>query len=163
MSEQPPDVDPEQWAVQLESMRDIGLVLDRSGTFLHRGVAVTHHRLHVALLNWLDVDADGRDIIKLDAARFAYVTVEDTHVRAGSANWRDDRCFVLWDDEREDELDYGSLCLRTDNAIEVRARGNLRGRIGAPAFYQISERIVEVGDWFELEAAGHRWPIAGVE
>ncbi len=156
-----PTQDPAAWAAQLSAMRDIGLVLDHHGQFYHRGVLVTHPRLHHALLTWLDIDDTGRDVIRLDAARFAYVQIDDTHLRARSAHWRDDRCFVLWDDDSEDELDYSSLQLRSDNAIEVRVRGKLRGRIGSPAYYQVADRIVEVGDWFAFEAAGRRWPIAG--
>ena len=156
-----PTQDPEAWAMQLSAMREIGLVLDDHGHFHHRGVLVTHARLHHALLTWLDIDASGRDVIRLDAARYAYVQIDDTHLRARSAHWRDDRCFVLWDDESEDELDYSSLKLRSDNAIEVRVRGNLRGRIGSPAYYQVAEHIVEVGDWFAFDAAGRRWTIAG--
>ncbi|HPH66472.1 MAG TPA: hypothetical protein PLF40_12025, partial [Kofleriaceae bacterium] len=67
-----------------------------------------------------------------------------------------------WDDDVEEELDYSSLALRTDNALEVRVRGHLRGRIGTPAYYQVAEHIVEVDDWFALEAAGHRWTISGI-
>ena len=156
-----PTQNPEAWAAQLAAMRDIGLVLDDHGQFYHRGVLVTHPRLHHALLTWLDIDDTGRDVIRLDAARFAYVQIDDTHLRARSAHWRDDRCFVLWDDDSEDELDYSSLRLRSDNAIEVRVRGNLRGRIGSPAYYQVAEHIVEVGDWFGFQAAGRRWTIAG--
>jgi hypothetical protein len=151
-----PTQDPATWAAQLSAMRDIGLVLDHHGQFYHRGVLVTHPRLHHALLTWLDIDDTGRDVI-----RFAYVQIDDTHLRARSAHWRDDRCFVLWDDESEDELDYSSLQLRSDNALEVRVRGNLRGRIGSPAYYQIADHIVEVGDWFAFEAAGRRWAITG--
>ena len=158
-----PAQNPKAWAAQLLAMRDIGLVLDDHGQFHHRGVLVTHARLHHALLTWLDIDDTGRDVIRLDAARFAYVQIDDTHLRARSAHWRDDRCFVLWDDDSEDELDYSSLKLRSDNAIEVSVRGKLRGRIGSPAYYQVAEHIVEVGDWFAFEAAGRRWPIAGFD
>ncbi len=86
-------------------LRAIGLRLDRSGTFWHEGVAVTHPRLRQALLRWLDVREDGRDIVRLDDKRYAYVEVEDAHLRARSARWDGDRCFVLWDDDQESELD----------------------------------------------------------
>jgi len=162
MSDTDAKSDPVAWAAALETMRDIGLKLDHAGQFWHRGELVTHARLHHALLSWLDIDANGRDVIKLDSARYAYVTVEDTHLRARSAHWRDGRCYLLWDDDVEEELDYSSLALRTDNALEVRVHGHLRGRIGTPAYYQVAEHIVEVDDWFALEAAGHRWTISGI-
>jgi hypothetical protein len=153
----------------LEKMRAIGLRLDRTGTFWHQGAAVTHPRLRQALLRWLDVADDGRDIVRLDDKRYAYVEIEDAHLRARSARWDGDRCFVLWDDDQEAELDYASLRQAPDHALYAAARGRLRGRIAGPAYHAVAERIVEVAPAaaaaeaaaFCLEAAGRRWPIAG--
>jgi hypothetical protein len=144
---------------QLEQMRAIGLRLDRTGTFWHQGGRVTHVRLHQALLRWLDVRDDGRDIVRLDDKRYAYVDVEDAHLRARSARWYGDRCFVLWDDDRETELEYGSLRQAADNALYV-SIGRLRGRIAGPAYHTVTEHVVEGGAEFVLEAAGRSWPIA---
>jgi hypothetical protein len=145
---------------QIEQMRAIGLRLDRGGTFWHDGTPVTHARLRQALLRWLDVRDDGRDIVRLDERRYAYVEVDDAHLRARSARWASDRCLVLWDDDQEAELDYGSLRQAPDHALYACARGRLRGRIAGPAYHAIAERIVEDGPGFALEAAGRRWPIA---
>ena len=94
---------------QLEKMRAIGLRLDRAGTFWHEGTAVSHPRLRNALLRWLDVREDGRNIVRLDDKRYAYVDVEDAHLRALSARWDGDRAIVKWDDDTDEELDYASL------------------------------------------------------
>lgn len=145
----------------IEKMRAIGLKLDRGGTLWHEGTPVSHPRLRQALLRWLDVRDDGRDIVRLDDKRYAYVEIEDAHLRARSAHWDGDRVRVLWDDDQDEELDYGSLRQAPDHALYVRARGKLRGRIAGPAYHAIAERIVEDGDRFVLEAAGQRWPIAG--
>jgi hypothetical protein len=146
---------------QLERMRAIGLKLDRAGTFWHDGATVAHPRLRQALLRWLDVRDDGRDIIRLDDKRYAYVDIEDAHLRARSARWDGDRCFVLWDDDQEEELDYGSLSQAADHAFYTRARHKLRGRIAGPAHHAVAEHVVEdARGGFELEAAGRRWPIA---
>jgi hypothetical protein len=150
----------------IERMRAIGLRLDRAGTFWHEGTAVTHLRLRQALLRWLDVRDDGRDIVRLDDRRYAYVDVEDAHLRARSARWDGDRCFVLWDDDCEAELAYDSLRQAPDHALYATVRTRLRGRIAGPAYHAIAERIVEIGEagdvdgGFALDAAGQRWPIA---
>jgi hypothetical protein len=147
----------------IEKMRAIGLRLDRTGSFWHQGTAVTHPRLRQALLRWLDVLPDGRDVVRLDDQRYAYVDIEDAHLRARSARWDGPRCLVLWDDDQEAELDYGSLRQASDHALYARARGRLRGRIAGPAYHAVAERIVEdpAGPGgFALEAAGRRWPIA---
>jgi hypothetical protein len=141
-------------------MRAIGLKLDRTGTFWHEGAPVTHPRLRQALLRWLDVREDGRDIVRLDEKRHAYVEIEDAHLRALSARWDGDRCLVLWDDDQEAELDYAELRQAADHALYTRARDRLRGRIAGPAYHAIAERIVEDDGAFWLPAAGGRWPIA---
>jgi len=144
---------------QIEKMRAIGLRLDRSGTFWQEGAPVTHVRLRQALLRWLDVRADGRDVIRLDDKRYAYVDVEDAHLRALSTHWDGDHCLVLWDDDRELELDYASLSQAPDHAFYARI-GPLRGRIAGPAYHAVAERILEQPPGFALDAAGRRWPIA---
>ncbi len=146
---------------QLEKMRAIGLRLDRTGTFWHEGTTVSHPRLRQALLRWLDVRDDGKDIVRLDDKRYAHVDVEDAHLRALSARWEGDHCRVLWDDDQEEELDYASLRQTDDHAFYAKARGKLRGRIAGAAHHAVAERVVEVGDGgFALAAAGAQWPIA---
>jgi len=144
---------------QIEKMRANGLRLDREGTFWQEGAPVTHERLRQALLHWLDVRDDGRDIIKLDDKRYAYVEVEDAHLRARSARWDGDHCRILWDDDEETELEYGSLRQAADHAIYTTV-GKLRGRIAGPAYHAIAEHIVEKAGTFVLAAAGRDWPIA---
>jgi tRNA threonylcarbamoyladenosine biosynthesis protein TsaB len=158
-----PQADPVAWAAKLAQMRNIGLRLDQHGVFFHQGVVVSHPRLHQALLNWLAVDDDGRNVIRLDSQRFAYVDIDDTHLRAKSASWQGDRCFVTWDDGTCAELNYHSLRIRTDNALQVTVRDRLIGVIKAPAYYQIVDRAEATAsgmdNGFELPAAGQRWPL----
>ncbi|NVB80368.1 MAG: hypothetical protein HOV81_18385 [Kofleriaceae bacterium] len=144
----------------IEKMRAIGLRLDKAGTFWHEGTSVSHPRLRQALLRWLDVRDDGRDIVRLDEKRYAYVDVEDAHLRAKSARWDGDRVQILWDDDQEEELDYGSLRQGADHAFYASARGKLRGRIAGPAYHAIAERVVEQDGHFALAASGKHWPIA---
>src|SRR4051794_8678681 len=106
----------------IERMRAIGLRLDKAGTFWQEGSPVTHLRLRQALLRWLDVLDDGRNIIRLDEKRFAYVDIDDAHLRALSARWDGDRFFILWDDDQEAELDYASLSQADDNAFYTKVR-----------------------------------------
>jgi hypothetical protein len=146
---------------QLEKMRAIGLRLDRAGTFWHEGATVSHPRLRQALLRWLDVrPEDGRNIVRLDDKRYAYVDVEDAHLRAMSARWDGDRCMILWDDDEEEELDYASLRQAPDHAFYATARGRLVGRIAGPAHAAVADRVVETPAGFALNAAGRQWPIA---
>ena len=156
----PPGLPPGLTPEMIETMRTIGLTLDRAGTLWHQGTAIAHARLRQALLRWLDVREDGRDIVKLDDVRYAYVDVEDAHLRARSARWEDDHCLVLWDDDHEEELDYGSLRQAPDHALYARVRARLRGRIAGPAYHAIAERITEEPGRFVVTARGLPWPIA---
>ncbi|MBL0214395.1 MAG: hypothetical protein IPQ07_10960 [Myxococcales bacterium] len=144
---------------QIDKLRAIGLRLDRTGTFWQEGAPVTHARLRQALLRWLDVRPDGRDVIKLDDQRYAYVDVEDAHLRALSARWEGDRCLILWDDDQEAELAYATLRQAADHALYAQVRGVLRGRIAGPAYHAVAERIVEVPGGFALDAVGQRFGI----
>jgi hypothetical protein len=162
-SSEPTELPPGLTAELLEKMRAIGLRLDKAGMLWHQGTAVSHPRLRQALLRWLDVLPDGRDIVRLDDRRYAYVDVEDAHLRAVSARWDGERCTVVWDDEQHEELDYGSLRQAADHAFYTRARaGRLRGRIAGPAYHAVAERVVETAEGgFALAAGGQQWPIEG--
>jgi hypothetical protein len=150
---------------QIEKMRAIGLRLDRGGTFWQEGAPVTHARLRQALLRWLDVREDGRDIVRLDERRYAYVEIEDAHLRARSARWDGDRAYLIWDDDLDasepEELAYATLRQAPDHALYATAHGRLRGRIAGPAYLALTERVAQrAGGGFELAAAGRAWPIA---
>jgi len=144
----------------LEKLRTIGLRLDRAGRFWHQGDEVTHPRLRQALLRWLDVADDGRDVVRLDDKRYAYVDVEDAHLRATSARWDGDRAIVVLDDGSEEELDYDSLATGPDRALYCRVRGGrLRCRLTTAAYYILAERVIETPNGFALRAAGALHPI----
>jgi len=147
----PPGLTPEM----IEKFRTIGLRLDRNGRFWHEGSEVTHPRLSQALLGWLDVRDDGRDIVRLDDQRYAYVDVEDAHLRARSARWEGDRVRLVLDDGADEELAYDTLTTGTDDALYARVRGGkLRARLTTPAYQVLAQRIEEVPGGFALRAAG---------
>jgi hypothetical protein len=153
----PPGLTPEM----IERFRSIGLRLDRNGRFWHEGAEVTHPRLREALLRWLDVRDDGRDIVRLDAQRYAYVDVEDAHLRARSARWEGDRVRLVLDDGADEELAYDTLVRGPDDALYCRVRGGrLRARLTTAAYQVLAERIEEVPGGFALRAAGGLHAIA---
>ena len=149
----------------LERFRSIGLRLDRDGHFWHQGERVAHPRLQQALLRWLDVRDDGRDIVRLDGDRYAYVDVDDTHLRVTAARWRDDRLDLVLDDGREEELAYATLALGADDGLRCRVHGGrLTARFTTAAQQVALERVDVDGDRHVLVAGGQRWaiPAAGL-
>ncbi len=148
----------------IEQFRTIGLRIDAAGKIWHQGAEVTHPRLRRALLRWLDVRDDGRDIVRLDDTRYAYVDVEDAHLRATSARWDGDRAWLTLDDGTDEELAYDSLWCGRHDALFCRVRGGrLRARLTTAAHLAVAERVVEAPETpsgFALRAAGGQWPIA---
>ena len=101
--------------------------------------------------------------MRLDDTRYAYVTIEDAHLRAISARWEGDRVRLVLDDGSDEELAYDTLTLLGGDALYCRVRGGrLRARLSTAAQAVVGERIVEDGAGFALEAVGRRWPIAVV-
>lgn len=144
----------------IEKFRSIGLRLDRAGKIWHQGAEVTHPRLRQAILRWLDVRDDGRDIVRLDETRYAYVDVEDAHLRATSARWAGDHVLLTLDDGTEEELAYDSLSVGPGDALYCRVRGGrLRARLTTAAYQALAPKIVETPGGFALEARGRHWPI----
>ena len=145
----PPGVTP----AMLEQFRAIGLRLDRHGQFWHQGAAVTHPRLAEALHRWLDVADDGRDIVRLDGKRFAYVDLDPgaTHLHGLGARWDGDRCLVTWDDGAETELELASLRTGEDDALVATVRG-LRGRLDSAAYQAVASHLQEIDGRIALVA-----------
>jgi hypothetical protein len=149
-------------AEDIERFRQVGLRLDRAGRLWQHDEEITHLRLRHAILSWLDVRDDGRAIVRLDATRYAYIDVEDAHLRAVSARWEGDRVWLILDDDREEELAYATLATGADGALYCRVRGGvLRARLTTTAYQVIAQRIEETAAGFALRAAGGLHPISG--
>jgi hypothetical protein len=147
----------------LERFRQVGIRLDREGRLWHEGAEIQHPGLRRALLRWIDRREDGRPILRLDERRYAYIDVEDAELLVLSVRWEDERAWLLLNDDREEELDYGSLEIGADNALYCRVRGGrLRARLTTPAYYALAERIqpadADEGS-FVLDARGRTFPV----
>jgi hypothetical protein len=146
---------------QIERFRQIGLRLDRAGRLWHQGEEVTHAGLRRAILGWLDVLPDGRDVVRLDATRYAYVDVEDAHLRATSLRWEGERGVLTLDDGHEAPLDPATLTLAADGAAYVRVRdGRLRARLTTAAHQHLAPRLREVDGRAVAHIDGRDWPLA---
>lgn len=146
---------------EIEKFRTIGLSLDAAGHLWHQGQEVTHPRLRQAILRWLDVRDDGRDIVRLDDLRYAYIDVAGEHLRVTAARWQDDdRLELSLDDGTEEELDYATLRVGADDALRCRVRGGkLRARFTTAAQQVALERVDDDGSGPRLRAAGTTWAI----
>ena len=149
----------------LERLRRSGIRIDREGRFVHEGAEVRHEGLRRALFRWLDAEADGRVVLRLDARRFAYVDVDDTPlvVRAARLEGADEaeRVLLALSDGTEEALDPGTLTIDDAGVLRARVRGGkLEARLGTAAVAALAERLSEESPGRWVLALGGRHPLA---
>jgi hypothetical protein len=146
----------------LEKLRQSGIRIDREGRFIHEGAPVTHEGLLRALFRWLDRQADGRYVFRLDAKRFAYVEVDDTPLVARAA--RVDSDGTIWlalSDGAEERLTPETLTVDGDGVLRAWAReGRLEARLAGSAVAALADRFTDSPDGQPaLRVAGGLRPI----
>jgi hypothetical protein len=153
---------------RIEQLRQSGIRLDREGRLWHEGQEVTHKRFQTALRRWLDRLPDGRNILRLDGYRYAYVDVEDAHLLVTSVTWEDDRATLFLNDGTSEELAYETLEQAEDSAMYCTVRqSKLTARFLTKAYYQLAEQIEPTSDddsdsaeHYSLRARGQSYGIA---
>jgi hypothetical protein len=146
----------------LERLRRSGIRIDREGRFVHEGAEVRHEGLRRALFRWLDAEADGRVVLRLDARRFAYVDVDDTPLVVRAARLEGageaERVLLALSDGSEEALDPGTLTIDEAGVLRARVRGGkLEARLGTSAVAALAERLSEEApDRSILTLAGRR-------
>ena len=145
----------------LERMRTIGLRIDSHGRLWHQHDEVTHAGLKRAILRWLDVLDDGRAVVRMDDVRYAYIDVDDTHLRAIALRWDGDAPVIVLDDGTDEPLDLATLAVDADDRLRCRVRGGrLTARLTSAAQQVLLERADVEGDAHGVRAAGRFWPLA---
>ena len=128
---------------QLDAWRRSGIRLDRDGRFMHEGAEVTHPGLRAALYRWLDRDAEGRYILRLDATRFVWLEVDDAPFVVRSLRFEDDRAYALLSDRTEAPLDLATLHYGSDGvSVYARVRdGRFPARLASAAWGALAGHI----------------------
>jgi hypothetical protein len=131
----------EEHAAFLAEVRRSGIRIDREGQLWHEGATVDHAGLRAALFRWLDME-EGRVVFRLDAARFAYVDVEDTPLVARALRFEGERALLALSDGREEPLDPKTLTLDEAGVLRCRVRGGrLEARLATSAASALADRI----------------------
>ncbi|HEY2743015.1 MAG TPA: hypothetical protein VGL86_00270, partial [Polyangia bacterium] len=92
----------------------------------------------------------------LDDRRFVYLDVDDVPFVVRSARWDGERALLRLSDDSDEELDYGSLCLRAGGQPYCRVKsGRFDARVSTLAWNTLAERIDDGG----LRAVGRSFPI----
>lgn len=150
---------------ELERLRN-RLSVDRDGTWRHDGEAVTHPRTVRMLIEHLEVDADGRTVVRMGAV-WSYVRFDDTPLVVRDVTLPDDprspgaKILLTLFDGIEDVLDPSTLTVGANDALYCRVRGGrFCARFLRAAHYRLAAHIVDRSpEPFALELAGRSWPI----
>jgi len=145
---------------EIARLRQSGIRLDAEGRFWHEGDEVTHHGLKAAFYRWLDREADGRWVLRLDERRFVYLEVEDAPFVVRSLRWQDDRAYAQLSDGSEELLDLSSVRLAKDEIAYATVKGRFPGRFTNTAWNTLGERLVERDGGLWIDGAGGPYRLA---
>ena len=147
-------------AQTVERLRQSGISIDRGGDFQHEGAPVRHAGLRRALFRWLDRLPDGRTVLRLDPARFAYVEVADTPLVARAARIDGDRLWLALTDGAEELLDPTTLTVDGAGVLRCRVRsGRLEARLATSAAAVVAELITDGPGPPSLIVGGRAFPV----
>ncbi len=154
---------------RIEKFREVGIRLDRQGSFWHQGTQISHPRITLALLKWLDVrDTDQRPILRFDENRYAYVDVDEAMLLIVSVHWDDDHPQAILNDGSREPLAVDALYVGPDSAIYTVARGRrLSARLTPRATQSLSGHLDEIAkagqNQFVIHADGCTYPIGTID
>jgi hypothetical protein len=147
---------------QLPPFRDSGIRIDKRGNFWHNGQPVAHHGLRQALFKWLDrlPPPDGRHILRLDEARYAFIAVEDTPLVANTLRLQVDvdacEAWLSLSDGNEEPLHADGLCVDAEGTLRASVRaGTLQARLSTAAASALAPYLEEAEGRWTLILPGH--------
>ncbi len=138
---------------EIEKLRRSGIRLDAQGRFWHDGQEVTHHGMREAFFRWLDRNADGRYVLRLDEKRFVYLDVDEAPFLIRSLRWQDDRALAVLSDGSEEALDLSTVRLK-DGVAFATVKGRFDARLSTTAWTTLGERMTETDGHYYVQ--GHR-------
>lgn len=144
--------------------RESSIVLDREGRFWHDGSPVEHARLAAALHRWIDRDPESGRYVLRAGPQWCFITVEDAPFQVVGVSMSgtppDTRVEVTLSDGATEELAYGTLRQRPDNALYCDVKhGGFTARFQRNAYFKIGELVVLRDGEPCLPAAGRDWRI----
>jgi hypothetical protein len=107
----------------------------------HEGEVVRHQGLRDAIFRWLDREADGRYVLRLDEKRFAYLEVADTPLVARAMRWEGERGFLSLSDGSEEPLDRATITVDDAGLVRCLVRGKIQVRLSNSAAAVLAEKL----------------------
>ncbi len=133
--------------------------IDKEGNWYQDGLPILHKRTYLENNRNLRRDEEGRYYVQ--EGRFkVYAVVEDTPFVVRGVVERDNKLYVVLNDETQELLDFDSLEFSDDNVPYVRVKkGEFLSRFTRPAYYELVKFLKEEGGNFYIEYGGEKYPI----
>jgi len=126
------------------------IYIDNRGNWYQDGIKITHRWTYLENNKNLDIDENGDFFIDEGMGKI-YVDVEDTPFVVKMVNFRNDRFYLVLNDETTEPLHIEDISLSKDNIPYTHVKnGRFRARFLRPAYYELTRHAVEEKDGFYL-------------
>lgn len=130
--------------------------IDRNGNWFQDGIKVRHRWTYLYNNKLLDRDRHGRYFVDEGSGRL-YVRVEDAPFVVKMVNRKDNRFYIILNDETEERLDFGSFRMSGENIPYTRVKGGkFEARFTRPAYYELMRYARNEGNGYFIEEEGHK-------
>lgn len=131
-------------AGQFKLSRESKIRVDRDGHIWHEGERVLHPGLARTLARWIDIDEQGRYVMR-NALDWCYVTVDHTPLVVRAVTLETDpamRVEVELSDDSTEKLDLGSVQVDPDGVVYTHVReGKLLARFDRQPSFKFLEHV----------------------
>ena len=128
------------------------IFVDKEGNWFHNGAPIIHRQLIAHFYKSLDMDEDGRYVIKFEN-QVCYLDVEDTPfviVRTDfepASSHEEERFVLTFTDDSEENLDPHTLSIGHGDVLYCKVRsGKFKARFSRPAYYQLAQYFQEASE-----------------
>ena len=136
------------------------ILIDKDGRMFHEGAEMVNQGINGFLLTNLEMDEQGRYIIRLRDQK-CWVEVEDTAIVVQRVGDDGNGTPVLsLTDGTQEPLDPSLIWVGPENVLYTKVRqGTIPARFNRPAYYQAAEWVRETGDGFAMAVNGRLFPL----
>lgn len=128
------------------------IFIDKNGNWFQDGLKITHRWTYLENNRNLDIDEEGSFFVDEGRGR-VYADVEDTPFVIKMVNRKDDKYFLVLNDETVEELIPEDITVCSGNVPYTSVKNNkFKARFTSRAYYEIAKHITQEEDGFYIAA-----------
>ena len=132
------------------------IFIDKSGNWFQDGIKSTHRWTYLANNKNLDIDEQGRFFVDEGTGK-VYVEVEDTPFVVKMINKKNDKFFLILNDETVEEFQLDNIWFNNENVPYTRIKNDkYNARFLRPAYYELMKYAEQEGDDFYFKSEGKK-------